>query len=320
MTKYDNNIIPADEFFFIPQSDYADADTSTVQQPPLGTGAYEVACMPLYIADTRPTATMRGAVRSVNPSVGRVLMNTETHEPIGTCGSQYVPIQNKVVRDAAWKALTSQVPAHLLKDIKQNEYVEDNGAFYRCDWNIPGYSGQIRQQDGSVANLSLHVLIVNPHGYSSDKIMIAAKDDTCDNIILLNEVSESGTRRTEGFDPAVRTERAIEDIKLFADRVNELRDYSDISMGPRKFQRLLKQSRFSDTQIDAMVDHYVSETHIRGNNVWNAISTLTAWSTHNELCHVRNSDNVDNEMQSLTKRMYRVSKIMASQAFSEVLA
>ncbi len=79
---------------------------------------------------------MRGAVRSVNPSVGRVLMNTETHEPIGTCGSQYVPIQNKVVRDAAWKALTSQVPAHLLKDIKQNEYVEDNGAFYRCDWNI----------------------------------------------------------------------------------------------------------------------------------------------------------------------------------------
>ncbi len=163
-------------------------------------------------------------------------------------------------------------------------------------------------------------MIVNPHGYSSDKIMIAAKDDTCDNIILLNEVSESGTRRTEGFDPAVRTERAIEDIKLFADRVNELRDYSDISMGPRKFQRLLKQSRFSDTQIDAMVDHYVAETHIRGNNLWNAISTLTAWSTHNELCHVRNSDNVDNEMQSLTKRMYRVSKIMASQAFSEVLA
>ncbi len=63
MTKYDNNIIPADEFFFIPQSDYADADNSTVQQPPLGAGAYEVACMPLYIADT--ALLLRCVVRCV---------------------------------------------------------------------------------------------------------------------------------------------------------------------------------------------------------------------------------------------------------------
>ena len=316
MPNTSTNVIPAEQFF-IPLNNY---DAEQFQIPALVAGAYEVHAKPIYHEDKSDDCMMRGAVRQLPESVGRVLTRTDNDAPLGVVGAQYAYQQNQDVYAAAWDALTKCLPEHVLHDCEMTEAVERDGAFYRVDLTFPSYGGEVRQADGSKAKLVLHGIVINVHGQNSPRIIIAAKDMTCDNINPLDEITAPASRRTSNYDLQGLTANAVADIQEFSNHIQQFRDWTQKKLDADQFHHLLQRNSFSPSQTNRLVDYFVEDSKVRGENVWCAYSTLTAFATHNDFISVRNSANVNNEMESLTKRMYHVSKVVASRAFSEVLA
>lgn len=312
--------IPADQFY-IPIDLLDDTVSSTPEYTPpaLKAGAYEVSVQPIFAQDFRPDA-FRGAVRPLPANIGRLLYRTDTFDPLDTVGSQYEPVQNVDAYMTAWEAIIPVVPGHVLETAEITESVERNGGFFRCDINFPDYSCKVRQFDGSFAEVNLRVIIVNVHGQSSTRIIVGAVDQSCDNIMVFDEVTAPETRRTTGFnfEPLINTLR--NDIRQFELHAKELNSWARKGIDEDAFQRVLKRNNFSANQIEKLVEKFHDEAEVRGYTLWAAWSALTAWSSHADEFYVRNSANVDNEAESLTKRMYKVSKVLGSPAFSAVLS
>lgn len=319
MTKYD--VIPFEDFFIPSAFLGEDENTCTdINMPYPISGNYTVRTKPLYHEDRSPDATFRGSVRPLDANIGSLLVRNDNDKPLGVVGAQYVTTQNLDVYNAMINALKPVLPGVALESAFLTEYIERDGAFARFDLDLPRYSCTIEQENGSETTLNLLVSVIVPHGANSPRMLAMAKDSQCDNLIMLREATPPESRRTEGYDYGHLTRPFIADVRQFDDHARTMRKWAKKPMSETEFHRLLRRNGFSTMNQSKLLEHFRSEVPVRGKTAWNAVSTLSAYATHDDLFYVRNSANVDNTMEALTKRLYQVSKIMGSPTFSEVLS
>lgn len=321
MTKYDAKMtIPAEDFF-IPLDLLDEGMEANIdfKPPALKACGFEVTKKRLYHEDLGPRAALRGAVRPVEPNIGSLLVRKDTDVALATVGEQYHTVQNADVYHEMWDTLLPMLPGVALEDIKVTEYSERGGAFNRIDVDFPNYSVVLDQHDGSMTMLHLHVSVLVPHGDSSPRMFVNAKDTQCDNLHPVGEYSSPETRRTESYNFRPITRAFKQDVADFTSYVQAMRGWAKTPLSATKFQGLLHSHQFSQTDKDRLLDHFKDDIAVRGETVWNGVGALTAFATHPDQFYVRGSANSGNTMEALTKRLFRVSKIINSASFREVL-
>ena len=120
----------------------------------------------------------------------------------------------------------------------------------------------------------------------------------------LQEVHKSGAKSV-----LMCTDDAIEAAKILAATDGTAQKIAVVS------------PHFSHGNCSKILDQYLDECLARGESVGALVAALTTWSSHNnDRFYVRNSHNVDNVAESLSKREDTVAKVLDSEMFAKVSA
>lgn len=263
----------------------------------------------------------------LNPSIGQLVTKVvtinclDTYEPLGIVGSRYGLAPNapiyKMLCDSAFSAL----PVEALKDIELYESSSGGGAFTRIELRFPSLGESIRQLNNSTTQLIFKLNLTNSfNGSGSIRVSSGAVDSWCANGCTSDELSTKAERHTSGFTPEKFEKFIKEQCEKFTIRVEVWQRWAQKEIGTYEAEQILDSAGMSGRKIKTVMQQFEIEAQQRGSSVWAMYSALTAYSSHESVAPVRNSNKVDNVAVTLNTREREVSRLVNSPQFLELAA
>tara|TARA_R110002020_G_scaffold309279_1_gene524855 strand:- start:27 stop:914 length:888 start_codon:yes stop_codon:yes gene_type:complete len=285
---------------------------------------FEVRLKPLsYIRDPydRPHRV------ELNPSIGqlvtKVVINNHLtiYEPLGIVGSRYGLAPNAPIYKMLCDSAEAALPTEALQNIELYEESSGNGAFTRIELRFPNLGESIRQLNNSTTQLIFKLNLINSfNGSGSIRVIGGAVDTWCTNGAPFTEISTKAERHTSGFTPE-RFEKFIkEQCKKFTIRVEVWQRWAEKRITAYEAEQILNAGGMSGRKIKTIMQQFEIEAEQRGSSIWAMYSALTAYSSHESVAPVRNSNKVDNVAVTLNTREREVSRLVNSPQFLELAA
>jgi len=288
--------------------------------PKLEKAAFSVVKKILFTEDLSADAITAGMAVPVPENVGSLLARTDNDLSLGVVGAAYHPVQNETLHKAVERTLYKSLPSTLVNGTVLTEQTNRNGAFVRLMYSIPALYAVIPQLNGTSTKMSFAVIAKNTHGSTSVEIKAASIDHACDNINVYGAGSSVSKRHTENFSTEEMELFLERDISTWSKRMRLVRKWA---MAPLSLDdaEMVVSPFFSHGNRSKILDQYLDECLARGESVGALVAALTTWSSHNnDRFYVRNSHNVDNVAESLSKREDTVAKVLDSEMFAKVSA
>jgi len=252
--------------------------------------------------------------------LGQVIRRTDTGDALGLVGNRYGIAQNSGLYDMLTKAARETLPANALKGLELKEIASYNGAYTRFELAFPSMKVGIKQRN-SETELKFRVGISNTFdGNGAVRVFAGAYDQVCENGMCIGELVKTLARHTSGFTPTKFSEFIKKEMDLYLVRAREFQRWSDTEINLHIAENVLTAAGLSERRTATMLDQYCTEASARGPSVWALYSALTFYASHNsDRFSVRNSQNVDNAGATLEQREREVSKIIASDAWRDLV-
>jgi hypothetical protein len=285
---------------------------------------FEVRLKPLsYIRDPydRPHRV------ELKPSIGQLVTKVvttnclDTYEPLGIVGSRYGLAPNAPIYKMLCDSAESALPTEALQNIELYEESSGNGAFTKIELRFPNLGESIRQLNNSTTQLIFKLNLINSfNGSGSIRVIGGAVDTWCTNGAPFTEISTKAERHTSGFTPE-RFEKFIkEQCEKFTIRVEVWQRWAEKQITAYEAEQILNAGGMSGRKIKTIMQQFEIEAEQRGSSIWAMYSALTAYSSHESVAPVRNSNKVDNVAVTLNTREREVARLVQTPEFLELAA
>ena len=152
------------------------------------------------------------------------------------------------------------------------------------------------------------------------RVFAGAYDQVCENGMCIGDLVKQYARHTAGFTPHKFASFISIEMDKYLIRAREFQRWAQKEIDQDTAEATLKAAGLSERKTKTMLDQFNAEVLARGSSIWALYSALTFYSSHNSARFgVRNSANVDNEGAALDQREREVSKIVNSQAWSDLI-
>ena len=285
---------------------------------------FEVRLKPLsYIRDPYERPHRVELKPSIGQLVSKVVINNHLtiYEPLGIVGSRYGLAPNAPIYKMLCDSAESALPTEALQDIELYESSSGGGAFTRIELRFPSLGESIRQLNNSTTQLIFKLNLTNSfNGSGSIRVIGGAVDTWCSNGAPFTEISTKAERHTSGFTPEKFEKFIKEQCEKFRTRVEVWQRWAQKEIGTYEAEQILDSAGMSGRKIKTVMQQFEIEAQQRGSSVWAMYSALTAYSSHESVAPVRNSQNVDNVAVTLNAREREVSRLVNSPQFLELAA
>tara|TARA_B100001113_G_scaffold336819_1_gene317481 strand:- start:1920 stop:2930 length:1011 start_codon:yes stop_codon:yes gene_type:complete len=244
---------------------------------------------------------------------------------LGIVGLRYKPMLNGVIFNLLKKCLLSQIPIENLQDAVLTETSAKNGAFSRFEIMFPKMQNVIDQK-GRYDNTRLNFRIaVNNTFDGSGRLVIDAGffDQVCSNGLKIGSYETDTSKHTGNLTEEKIEYFISEQIESSKDKIEQIQKWSNIPVNGFEIKEKIFEKFFSETQAKKMHQQFKNECLDRGKTLWSVVSTLTYWSSSDNVRNngvefsVRNTG-LDNVASTLDSRQKIVDKILKSKEFQEL--
>ena len=262
--------------------------------------------------------------------IGLWRTDREDNNFLGVHSEKYGVIENRELIENLQNQIVNSISPEYLKDIKVTDYTSFNGAVIFSEYIFPNLSEEIGNSRNT-SKVSFRIIVKNSFdGSSGIRLIIGNIDMFCMNGQITGNfdvVSKKHTSRIKVDDITKRLKQGVEKFReemvsfnWFAKHpIANTKAYDFFTKLFVSYDQETGEEKSGVSKRDRTYNQYLAyEVPVRGNNVWSAVSALSAISSDNSEYFAPRKTGKDHYADTIVKNQLQVGAWLQTEAFKEL--